>query len=296
MTTVLIVDDSEVDRRLAGGLVAKSGRFEVHYAASASEALQQIRRARPSVVVTDLHMPDRGGLMLIESCRMHYADLPVVLMTALGSENLVVEALRLGAAGYVPKAVLNERLVETLDDVLSQTQQDDSARRLIERLIESEFSFELDSDPDLVPPLVDMVQQMLGGAGVCDAVDCTRVGHAFEQAVLRAMLCGNLEMPCETSVDDADLGDATREIERRRSHDSYRDRRVHIDLRFSPREGRMTIRHQGQPLWQQALSEPLVDEHLDDPHRRTLVLLRSFCDHVQPSDDGLQITLVKRRP
>lgn len=296
MPSVLIVDDSEVDRRLAGGLLTKSGRFEVQFAGDGSEALASLHKSRPSVVLTDLHMPGRGGLMLVEACRLHYENVPVVLMTGQGSENLAVEALKAGAAGYVAKESLAEKLIDTLDDVLEHVEQDQSSRRLISRLVESQFFFELDNDPDLVQPLVEMVQQMLGGLGVCHTVDCMRVGVALREVALAAMICGNLDMPPKllTGIDDPTLEDIQL-IARRRQESPFRERKLQVELHFSPREARLRLRHQGQPLWEARMLEPLLDEQLDDPSMRAAVLMQSFCDAAEIDPSGLEVTLIKRK-
>lgn len=296
MPSVLIVDDSELDRRLAGGLLTKSGRYDVSFARDGSEALAILRKARPSVVLTDLHMPNRGGLMVIEACRLHHENLPVVLMTGQGSENLAIEALKAGAAGYVVKSALAERLVDTLDDVLSHAQQDQSARRLMSRLVESKFMFELENDPELVPPLVEMVEQMLGGLGVCNTVDCMRVGAAFKEVLLAGMICGNLELPAEALASaEEPAPEETQVLASRRAAAPYSDRRLHVDLRFEPQEARFTIRQQGAALWDDRMLSQPTDDQLEDPAQRSVVLMQSFCDAVEHSADGREVTLIKRR-
>lgn len=296
MPSVLIVDDSDVDRRLAGGLLNKSGRFEVQYAADGSEALAILKKSRPSIVLTDLHMPGRGGLMLVEACRLHYEHVPVVLMTGQGSENLAVEALKAGAAGYVAKEALAERLIDTLDDVLSHVEQDQSARRLISRLVESEFQFELENDPELVQPLLEMVQQMLGGIGICNTVDCMRVGVALREVTLVSMVCGNLDLPPQAlaGIDDPTL-EEIQLIARRRQESPYRERKLQVELHFSPSEAHLTVRHQGQPLWDERMLQPLLDEQLDDPSMRAAVLMQSFCDAAKIHPGGTEVTLIKRK-
>jgi CheY-like chemotaxis protein len=296
MPSVLIVDDSDVDRRLAGGLLNKTGRFEVHYASDGSEALAILNKSPPSVVLTDLHMPGRGGLMLVEACRMHYENVPVVLMTGQGSENLAVDALKAGAAGYVAKEALATKLVDTLDDVLNHVHEDQSARRLIGRLVQSEFLFELENDPDLVQPLVEMVQQMLGGIGICHTVDCMRVGTALREVALVSMICGNLDLPPQTlaNIDEPTL-EEIQFVARRRQESPYRERKLQVELHFSPLEAQLTVRHQGQPLWDERMLQPLLDEQLDDPSMRAAVLMQSFCDAAKIHPEGREVTLIKRK-
>jgi CheY-like chemotaxis protein len=295
MPSVLIVDDSELDRRLAGGLLTNTGRYEIAFARDGSEALAQLRTTRPAAVLTDLHMPNRGGLMVIEACRLHHANLPVVLMTGQGSECLAVEALKAGAAGYVAKTNLAERLVDTLDDVLSHANHDQTGRRLLERMVRSEFAYELENQPDLVPPLIEKAEQMLAGLGVCDPVDCLRVGAALKELVRAAMLRGNLELPAEAQwADEQSPLEELQAIARRRSKRPFSERRVQVEFRFESHEARFRVRHQGPRLWTPDMLTTVNDDHLDDSAMRPLVLMRAFCDEVL-LDQANEVTLVKRR-
>ena len=105
MPKVLIVDDSPVDRRLAGKLLEKrhdpgapdtETGLTMTYAADGREALAAIERDRPDVVITDLQMPEMNGLNLVLQVRIRHPMLPVILMTAQGSEDLAVRALQGG--------------------------------------------------------------------------------------------------------------------------------------------------------------------------------------------------------
>ena len=95
MQTLLVVDDSRVDRRLVGGLLQKTGEYEVIYAENGRDALQRLELDIPDAVLTDLHMPELNGLELVQAIKRDYPLIPVLLMTAQGSEELAVEALRL---------------------------------------------------------------------------------------------------------------------------------------------------------------------------------------------------------
>src|SRR6516165_12456236 len=110
MARVLIVDDSTVDRRLAGRLLEKQLGLDVSYAKDGRAALKALAKEPPDLVLTDMHMPNLNGLELVEQIRGNHPLIPVILMTAFGSEDLAVEALRKGAASYVPKRVLAEEL------------------------------------------------------------------------------------------------------------------------------------------------------------------------------------------
>src|SRR5687768_17320524 len=101
MAVVLVVDDSPVDRTRAGGLLKKRPGLIPVYASNGREALALIAEKAPDIVVSDLQMPEMDGLELVEAIRRQFAALPVILMTAHGSEETAVQALQKGAASYV---------------------------------------------------------------------------------------------------------------------------------------------------------------------------------------------------
>src|SRR5690606_34954726 len=127
------------------------------------QALDKLCSMRPDVVLTDIQMPGRGGLELVAAVRVRHPGVPVILMTGHGSETLAVEALQRGAANYIPKVQLGERLIETIDEAIALVRSDRTYERLIACLRDCRFEFELDNDPALIDPLVDLVQQMTSG-------------------------------------------------------------------------------------------------------------------------------------
>jgi CheY-like chemotaxis protein len=97
MSRVLVVDDSSTQARLIE-VILEDAKFEVEVAGQGLEALSAIQRDPPDVVLTDLQMPEMNGLELVQAIRQQYPFLPVVLMTAHGSEEIATQALQRGAA------------------------------------------------------------------------------------------------------------------------------------------------------------------------------------------------------
>src|SRR5262245_60038809 len=121
MPIVLVADDSPVDRLLVGKLLQKEKDLEwvIAYAENGQEALALMGDVLPHVVVTDLRMPGMNGLEFVSAIRTQHPLVPVILITGQGSEALAMDALERGAASYVPKAQLAEKLLNTVKQVLS---------------------------------------------------------------------------------------------------------------------------------------------------------------------------------
>lgn len=110
MSTVLVVDDKEMLRDSVAVTLQRPG-FTVLTAPSAADALRIAASRRPDCVVTDLKMPGMTGLELIEKLAEVDADLPIVLMTAFGTVETAVRALKLGAFDYITKPFEGDELV-----------------------------------------------------------------------------------------------------------------------------------------------------------------------------------------
>ena len=110
--TILVVDDSAMDRRLATGLLEKEGGYQIVIATNGLDALQVLKQQPIDLVLTDMQMDQMDGLELVEAVRADYPLTPVILMTALGSEEIAVRALEKGAASYVTKRRLQQDLLE----------------------------------------------------------------------------------------------------------------------------------------------------------------------------------------
>lgn len=294
LATVLIVDDYVVDRRIASGIVEKITRNKPRFAINGKEALLRIAEELPSVVLTDLQMPEMDGLRLVQEIREQFPLLPVILMTAYGSEEVAMQALRAGAANYVPKKALAKELEVTLNQVLSAAAINRDRQRILSSMERRESRFVIENDPNLVSPLINLLQEDLGGMDVCNANDRMRVGVALQEALTNAIYHGNLEVSSDLRQEDEkiyyDLA------EQRRHLSPYRDRKVTVHARFERDEATYTIRDEGPGFDTSSLDRPIELEDLMRVGGRGMLLIRTFMDSVSHNGSGNEITLVKRAP
>ncbi|MFZ4749683.1 MAG: sigma-54-dependent transcriptional regulator, partial [Phycisphaerales bacterium] len=117
MGRILVVDDKELMRDSVAAILSRKGHTVIT-AADGSAALARIADKRPECVVTDLQMPGMNGLELLEGIRRIDAELPVVFMTAFGSVETAVEAMRKGAFDYVTKPFSGDELAISTERAL----------------------------------------------------------------------------------------------------------------------------------------------------------------------------------
>jgi CheY-like chemotaxis protein/anti-sigma regulatory factor (Ser/Thr protein kinase) len=293
MARVLVVEDSRTQALQIQLLLEEAG-FEVGLAGNGREALAVLARGEPDVILTDLTMPEMNGLELVEAVRDRRPAVPVVLMTAQGSEEIAVEALKKGAASYIPKRLLRQSLVETLEGVLSVSQASKHQERLLDTLVQAEFSFVLENDVNLVPALIGYLEASVARVLRCERADLLRVGVALNEALVNAIQHGNLEVSSELRQHD-DERDFRALTEARRRQPPYSERRVRISARVSATEVVYVVADEGPGFDPRALPDPTDPANLERIGGRGLMLIRTFMDKVEYNTRGNQITMLKRR-
>jgi DNA-binding NtrC family response regulator len=116
---VLIVEDDPTTRLGLTELVRTWG-FSTEGAADGQEALQRITAFRPSIIISDLVMPRMGGLELLHSVKEEAGDVTMVILTAQGTVETAVEAIKEGAYDYLTKPIEPQRLKILLDKIVER--------------------------------------------------------------------------------------------------------------------------------------------------------------------------------
>jgi len=292
MTTVLVVDDLASHRQLAAGLLTREPGFEVFFAANGTEALAKLGEKRADVVLTDVLMPEMDGLELLRAVRRDHPHLPVILMTASGSEHIAIQALQEGAASYVPKRVLARRLVETVNSVLAASRAERAHSELGRRLISQELRFVLENDTELVLALPSYLKPYLLAAGLTDHLIRLRMHMALEEALLNALCHGNLEIGAALREK---VPDDLFELAAGRAKESpYRERRIQVRVTFTRELAEFTIRDEGPGFNPATLPDAADVASFDRPHGRGVMLMRTFMDEVRYNETGNAVTMIKR--
>jgi two-component system response regulator AtoC len=124
MRRVLVVDDEENLRLVVRTFLKREG-YEVELAGSGDEALRLLETFGPDVILTDVRMPKMGGLDLLSTLKAKGSDVTVIVMSAYGSVDLAIEAIKAGAYDYIAKPFKPEELLLTL----RKAQERESLRR-----------------------------------------------------------------------------------------------------------------------------------------------------------------------
>ena len=292
MASILIAEDSVTQATHIRGLLERASHSVV-VAEDGAQAIKALGEKLPDIVLTDLNMPEMDGLELVEHVRERHSEIPVVVMTAEGSEDAAVAALRKGAASYLPKRAIAKSLVKTISEILELMEARCGRDEVMEALVASESSYVIGNDHQFAGRVIARLEEQLRTLKYSDATGMLRITMALREAVANAIDHGNLEL--DSSLRDQD-GPAYSDLGKQRlRQEPWKSRRITITSRVTPDQVRYTVADQGRGFDPSSLSDPRDPENLLRAHGRGLMLIRSFMDEVTHNEAGTVITMVKHR-
>jgi two-component system chemotaxis response regulator CheY len=117
MAKILVVDDAAFMRMKATKLLSENG-YTVVEAGNGVEAVDQYKREKPDAVLLDITMPDMDGLAALKALRQHDPDARVAMVTAMGQQSIVMEAIKSGAKDFVVKPFDAPRVLAAVEKML----------------------------------------------------------------------------------------------------------------------------------------------------------------------------------
>lgn len=117
---VLVVDDSKLTQKKISKVLEDLGHTIVGTARTGAEAIEQYAVKNPDVVTMDITMPDMDGIEATKGIVAKFNDALIVMVTSHGQEQMVLDALKSGAKGYVLKPVQKVKLQEVLEQVIGK--------------------------------------------------------------------------------------------------------------------------------------------------------------------------------
>ena len=120
MAKILVVDDAEF-LRLRISKMLKGDGHEVIEAENGAVAIQKYAANRPDIVLMDITMPEMDGLSALKEIRSRDPKAKVVMLTALGQESVVLEAIKSGAKDFIVKPFERDRVMNAIGKLLPQS-------------------------------------------------------------------------------------------------------------------------------------------------------------------------------
>lgn len=119
---VLIVDDAIFMRRMIADILKKEGFEIVGEAGTGAQAVEKYRELQPDLVTMDIIMPDMSGIDAVREIIKEFANAKILMVSAMGQQSLVVEAIQAGAKDFVVKPFQPSRVLESVKRILNMKQ------------------------------------------------------------------------------------------------------------------------------------------------------------------------------
>ena len=120
MSTILISDDAKFMRMMLRRILEQEGHKIVGEASNGEEAINLYAKLRPELVTMDIVMPDPNGIECVRRIRQFDPHAKIVMVTALGQEAMVLEALKAGASEFVIKPFKSGKVILAVDKTLKK--------------------------------------------------------------------------------------------------------------------------------------------------------------------------------
>lgn len=119
--SILVAEDEPLTLKMLTYRLNKEG-FDVHTATDGKQALEHLEQFKPDFVLTDLLMPYHNGLEVISFVKSKVdTQIPILVLSGLGQESYIKEAMRLGANGFCEKPVNPSELVRSIKELLEHS-------------------------------------------------------------------------------------------------------------------------------------------------------------------------------
>ena len=115
MAKILIVDDSRTSRKILRGLLEESGHEVVGEAENGQEGVDKYKEFNPDITTLDITMPVMDGLEALSKIKEFDRNAKVIMVTAAGQQNKMVEAIKNGASEFVTKPFEKENILKIID-------------------------------------------------------------------------------------------------------------------------------------------------------------------------------------
>ena len=119
MSSVLIVDDSRTMRKMLAGALTEVGIDVAGNAGNGAEALELLKTLTPDLITLDITMPEMDGLEALKRIKEQNPNQKVLMVSAAGQKEKVLEALKLGALDFIQKPFESDLVIKTIQKALA---------------------------------------------------------------------------------------------------------------------------------------------------------------------------------
>ncbi|MBI3725290.1 response regulator [bacterium] len=292
---ILLVEDEPNVRKMLERFLAPS--YVCLGASNGKEALEVLKNERDvDLVVTDVRMPQMDGIQLLKALRRTRPNLPVIAMTAYGSEETAVEALRAGATNYLRKPFKTQEFLAIVRKCMELSQLRRGRIAALAHIRELSKVFEIPARLEAARSVLPHLTEGLVDLGLVEPQDLLNLDVALEEALANAVIHGSLDLTEAAQSLRTDRDGFERAYWERIADPAYAAKTVVVSVRTTRDEVAFTVEDKGPGFDASALTPQEQLTTLQGVQGRGLMLIRLFMDEVVHDQGGRRIRMVKRTP
>jgi len=308
LSTVLIVDDEEYVRNSFTASLQSTGCINVITASDGIEALELINKGGINLVLTDLKMPNMGGLELLKKLQENHNVIPVVVITGDGDIPKTVEALKLGAINFISKPIKYKELIEVvnrglqhsrnLKQQIHDTELKDKILDTVERIYLSNNAFTYSCQCSAITPknllleaviqIFENVAKMGGFRGLL-----SQLSIIVHEILANAINYGSLEV--DSSLRDADDDSFEKAVAFAYKDPKNKNKKVYFQFKVSNDMFTVSVTDEGNGFDWELVPDEFTEESFESSHGRGLVMLKIICNSVRWNKRGTSITITLKK-
>lgn len=288
---VLIVDDQHVLRTVLAKFMHKEGLTPIE-AENGEAAVALYMSERPAVVLSDIMMPRMDGLTLLNEIKQIDSKAAVVLMTGYGNEEILLKALRGGAANYFKKPFNFREVIKVVQHLIRHRAALNLSMESSPYLVKESREFILETGEADIFPVINQITQTIHNLIPEQVILNLKVG--IEEMLKNAIEHGNLGISARqkhAALEKDCFGDLVAE---KLAVEGNAEKRINITVKTSREDFRITIEDEGSGFDWRSLPH-LQAESLLHFSGRGIFLTRIYFDEVIYNNKGNRVTLIKSK-
>ena len=287
---VLVVDDDRTLREMLCGYLFKNG-FDTIEAGDYDQAIELHRLTHPDLVLTDVALPGRSGIDLLYELKKGSGQPMVILMTGYGNEEILLEALRGGAANYFTKPFDHGELLSFIQSAFRQRVEPRFEHLVTGALVYEKKQYAFHTKDADIPSIVSHMAQNL--RLIARDSELMNLQLGIQEMIDNAIEHGHLHISYEeksAAIESGTFGELLRSRIKERSN---ADKTIRVDYELSRSGCTIEIEDEGDGFDWRALPDP-SQESLYSFNGRGIFLTRIYYDSVTYNDKGNRVTLRKK--
>jgi len=290
MVHILIIDDEKPVRDVLKIALSEKG-YALTEAADGEQGFEIFKETDPEIVITDVMMPKMTGIEVTRNIKKFNENADVIVMTGYGTEELVIEALRSGASNYIKKPIAFEDLFQILDNIIIKRQNRERSELSKDIVFFEQKDIVMGNDISSVWGTVNQILFNIHAGIELKIVEGLRIG--LYEIIVNAIEHGNLGISYDDKSQALQNHHYTQLLKERMDKANREGKKIFIHCTYNRDKITVKIKDQGKGFNFKDLPDMNTSETIMSAHGRGIFLTSLYFDHLEYSEPGNNVQLVK---